>query len=972
MSELNTSQKEIAETLEGMIVVDAGPGTGKTKTVVERFVNILRKENITSDDILMLTFTKNAAAEMKDRVKDRISIEPELVKKATFLNASTFDSYCHTVVTESPESVSRFLKMEEKLTRSAGLVENDTINKEYFSDFMDDFMSVRGEDYGYEAAIATQYLDNMYELINRLMSKGIIPLKEGWFGGDNGKVLEGCPKVIRSELEIKNKNPNESDKESELMKSFNKNLNEKKFPFYDYDLNGAIQLPDEMLDEMAFEDRTQLLNLVHDIYYEYIRRSISDNRLTFGLVSTFAFIILYSDEGTRNRMSCKYVMIDEFQDTNSNQLMIALMLLKEPNLCVVGDWKQGIYGFRYVSTDNIINFGKKTKQLAETLNEDDIRVPFKIPDEKRLSLDTNYRSSQKIIDASYECLYLPTTKNEKVDRGEIAKNVVNIHAGREDIGDDTEVCYIKADSNEEEIIETLRRIEDYVHSGKYVIHENETTRSPRYDDIAVLCRTGDVCEAVKEAADLAGIPTFMQGDVNIMGTREGKLALAWLRYVNNNADDWGIGTILADFNYTLSEIRHFMKKGDLGQFDKLPPELPGYRAELVKRKRRINDLLTSIFAIYGLNNDITQAIISQLSSSHRNSLLTVSDLIRMMETDMAKNTKYKIDSVLDSEAVTIQTMHKSKGLEYPIVILNRIDAGKMPSKNGDKSNYILDDKLGIRSKNSVYSFGDDYVSINKSWRTYGVKETIKADKTEERRLMFVAISRAKQYVSIIAGSSPSPFFDTLAGDNIQPAGSGPVVSHGRDSEKILIEKPEIADYDKRRMNVGVHEILHFDGDHIPDNGGDEISGKGMEYGTQIHEIACSLANGNSTDDNRPEIPVIKSILENLKASNPDMIVPEIECSLPFNDYRITLRGVIDLLVLYPDRVEIHDYKTDVSDMFENEYRIQLSVYAQVAKQYYGLPVKCIIDYVSMEKTVEFDPLDLKIIDDRVKEYLNQL
>ena len=63
----------------------------------------------------------------------------------------------------------------------------------------------------------------------------------------------------------------------------------------------------------------------HDIYYEFIRTSVADDRLTFGLAASFAFIILYEDKETRERIQCRYLIVDEFQDTNSNQLMIALM-----------------------------------------------------------------------------------------------------------------------------------------------------------------------------------------------------------------------------------------------------------------------------------------------------------------------------------------------------------------------------------------------------------------------------------------------------------------------------------------------------------------------------------------------------------------------------------------------------------------------------------------------------------------------
>ena len=72
MSELNDSQKKIATTLDGMIVVDAGPGTGKTSTIMERYINLLNAHP-DPKDIILLTFTRNAASEMEDRIKSKLS-----------------------------------------------------------------------------------------------------------------------------------------------------------------------------------------------------------------------------------------------------------------------------------------------------------------------------------------------------------------------------------------------------------------------------------------------------------------------------------------------------------------------------------------------------------------------------------------------------------------------------------------------------------------------------------------------------------------------------------------------------------------------------------------------------------------------------------------------------------------------------------------------------------------------------------
>jgi superfamily I DNA/RNA helicase len=951
MSELNPSQKVIAETLDGMIVVDAGPGTGKTHTIVDRYVNILKKEDIDTKDVLLLTFTRNAAAEMKDRLMDKMS-GTDLAESAKFVQTGTFDSLCYSVVMESPDSISRFFRMEERLTRGASLVENDTLNRTYFEDFFDRFMADHGEDYGNHSAVASRNVNDLYNVINRLMSRGVVPLRNGWFGGNDGKILKGDPDKVNGNLI--------AVVDKEIAKDFYKKF-ENEPPFSGLGTLSPEEIRPELLKEAADDDRTLFLDMVHDVYYGFIRQSVMDDHLTYGLVSTFAFIVLYTDDKVRERMSCRYLMVDEFQDTNENQLMITLMLLKEPNLCVVGDWKQGIYGFRYAEIENILEFEERVVRQRRILNDDKKRIPFQIPEVQTLSLDTNYRSSQKIIDTAFRSLYIQVGK-ERLDLEALDSSVTRIQAGREDIGENTLVEYVSTDSKADEATEVMHRIVKYVTDPAYIINDKDGPRSPNYGDIAVLCRNSAMCIAINDAAADCRIPAFLQGEVGVMSTREGKLALAWLRYINNRNDAWGIGTILTDRGYPLSEIRRILK-------GEVPEEFNILRIKLKKKKRRITDLLTEIFVICGLNNDLTQTIISTISSSHRSSLITISDVIGMMEKDIERNTKYSVDGVLDRKAVTIQTMHKSKGLEYPIVIIAGIDLMSMPSTQPDRGEYIFNDTVGLRSRKCVEEFGEGYSKITASWKTWLAGKSVQREFGDERRLMFVAVSRAKQYITMISGPKPSPFFDTLSQGKVQVPGEGKPTAPATVDLFHVADRPTVDEFAKRRTNIGVHEILRFTGDHQPEDGCDEFCGKGMEYGTDVHNAAHTLFLKKTPKTDYPELPAIKNILASVDDAY--KVYAEKECLLPFNGLNATLKGVIDLIAVYPDRVIIHDYKTDAERFYLDEYKIQLSVYAHAASGFYKLPAKCIVDYISRDETVEFDPLPLETIAERVKDYIGQ-
>ncbi|MBE6528620.1 MAG: hypothetical protein E7Z64_05610 [Thermoplasmata archaeon] len=934
MSELNERQEVIAKTLNGPIVVDAGPGTGKTHTIVERYINIISQDDVSPRDVLLLTFTTNAAAEMDERIKKRMA-EAGMEKDSKLVQTKTFDAFCLSVVLDSPDLVSSFFGFSEKLTRSATLYQNDTLNRDYFIRFLDDFLYRKGSDYGDTAVLASGDPVTIMKLIYKLMSRGLIPLRTGWFGKDWQADLEGDTETIRGYLEQRNTlNDKGVSENMEILAKIDEDA-----VYNPPTVTVGSPLDAETLDSAARPERGELFRFIHDVYYEYIRRSISDNRLTFGLNAMLAFTVLYSKESVRERNSFRYLMVDEFQDTNANQMMISLMILKEPNLCVVGDWKQGIYGFRFVSIDNILNFEEKCVEMRRFLNDDLKRVQFQIPEVTKLSLDVNYRSSQLIIDKAYECIFLKGSKTDEVNEGELREKVVYLKQGRTDLKDETAIRFVQSDSQEQEVDEVIAAIKDYVFSGKYTIVNGDSRRNPGFGDIAIICRNTKHCRMIMTACENAGIPAYLQGDVQIMSTREGKLTLAWLRFVNNERDPWGYVPIMVDMGYTPPEIRKASKMPEY-----IPETLIQQRDALYLKRRRITELLTSMFSFYRLDNDITQAIITTVSSLHSGSLLTISDIIRVIEDDIESGSTYSVENFIDSKAVTIMTMHKAKGLEFPIVITPFIDFKTMPSEIPDRSVFTFDELCGVRCTKEIGKFGD-YSKICTDWRTRLAKASVKTDYSEERRLMFVALSRAKQYETVICGHKPSAFMKGLSSEDYEDIPS--VDTDIKSVSEGLIDAPPKAVYEKRCSKLGVHEILNFDNGEGESNssGCDEVCGKGMEYGTEIHKLAQIMCQGGTVDETKyPELPVIRGILDSLKDA--DILYPEIECGLPVPGEDTTLRGVIDLLALYPDHVEIHDYKTDVSDRFEQEYVVQLSVYAYAAQQFYDKPVECYIDYVS--------------------------
>lgn len=134
------------------------------------------------------------------------------------------------------------------------------------------------------------------------------------------------------------------------------------------------------------------------------------------------------------------------------------------------------------------------------------------------------------------------------------------------------------------------------------------------------------------------------------------------------------------------------------------------------------------------------------------------------------------------------------------------------------------------------------------------------------------------------------------------------------------------------------------------------AGKGVEFGKYIHHVAEQIALGREVKEDVEEVKRIKKFISELNANE---LLTEIECSLPLGDYII--RGVIDLIAIYDDRIEIIDYKTDVSKNNHFEYVKQLSIYCHAVKEYHNKKTVCKIYYVSSDEVVEVEPLDLESI-----------
>ena len=349
---LNSQQKRAVDTVEGPVMVIAGPGTGKTQILSRRVANILTNYHTNPEEIVCLTYTEAGASEMLDRLEGLIGEEGRNVR------VSTIHSFCSELILENSDLFGE----EPKVITTAAKYEilKDIIDEHVTEE--SPFYKNSGERYSFKE----QLLDLFTKMKRENLDKD-----------DFEKEIDEYFKMI--DLSIPG---------DELYKKFK----------YSQARNGK-NLGDFKSDYDKEQQKMQKLLAGVEIVEKYSDDISDHNYFDFDDMILWTIEKLEEDDAFQRSVSegIKYLFVDEFQDTSVIQNKLVDLLVKgkkNPNIFVVGDDDQSIYRFQGVSADNIQIFDKKYK-------------PTKIV------LEENYRSSQAIIDASRQ-LISHNPREEKV------------------------------------------------------------------------------------------------------------------------------------------------------------------------------------------------------------------------------------------------------------------------------------------------------------------------------------------------------------------------------------------------------------------------------------------------------------------------------------------------------------------------------------------------------------------------------
>jgi superfamily I DNA/RNA helicase len=905
----NPQQQRLIDRTEGTYVVDAGAGTGKTFAITRRYAAIVDQPTVEPEDVLLVTFTRSAATEMKERIVDHSTYS---LRELANGSIQTFHSHCSDLLREHGYRAPTHLGLDDRITGSTQVIEDDLVEQELFGEFLDQFRDAHPEHADIFRALSNP--QEVREIVSELASKGVFPTAEGWYR-DGEAALEGDFETFEHYFDEVNEPRNGGSKQSVLRSKLGRYGRSKT---YHPDApsktavrgDGTKQIP-EAVAEFAFdEDRDALKAFVHDIYFEYLDFALGRNYLTFGFLQLFAFVLLCEDDGVRERARFEYVMVDEFQDTSEIQFKLALLLAETDNICVVGDWKQSIYAFQYADVDNIREFETRIDRFVADLDSDRERIPFAVDDVERIELTENYRSTQTILEFSEETLVTPANDGEDVDSA-VLDDVVSLSANA--AFDETTIEGVHHADEHEAV---LSKIQTIVDNDDYAVEaEDGEPRAPTYGDIAVLTRTRDFGRELLTAAEEYDFPMAYDGGIELFRTDQAKLLLAWLRILDSDADR-GWVVVLEEAGYTLDEIEHILETGTY------PSNMVSFRATL-DAMAAIGAVARTVFDRYGFTGEYADVILDTIQSAHDASTLTRGDLIRFLERGIDDGSTHDVFTSAGVDSVTVQTIHAAKGLEYPIVVLANMNAGAFPPNGGGSSVISYEEAIGIRQRKE-YAEAEAYPHVYDNWTHDVIRHCLQREYDEERRLLYVAVTRAESHVVFVGGEKPNTFYEELPFEGQTAETAVESVERTTATQAQLpfsITAPDgpTGHTPHTLMDDSVFEAADIDLE--------PVEFRGRAFGSRVHDFAEAYALGEDvtpTTDRYEDEQHVAALLDGLTGT----LHVEERAVLPLDvdGERVTISGIVDLVHETPDAIEIIDYKTDQHTRAEAEYRKQLSVY----------------------------------------------
>ncbi|HIT21406.1 MAG TPA: UvrD-helicase domain-containing protein [Candidatus Scybalousia intestinigallinarum] len=516
----------------------------------------------------------------------------------------------------------------------------------------------------------------------------------------------------------------------------------------------------EMVTPVMYEHHasTDFEKVVLTVYYEYEKTLRENNSVDFDdlLILPIRLFRENKDILEKYQQRFQYILIDEYQDTNEAQYMLTKMLsAKFRNICVVGDESQSIYSFRGANYRNILNFEKDYK------------------DATTIKLEQNYRSTSNILDAANQVIKHNRERKEK-----------NLWSTK---GKGDKITYYRAESEKDEASYVANHIKELLANGT----------NP--EEIVILYRTNAQSRTVEEELMKQSIPYRIVGGMTFYNRKEIKDLIAYLRLIFNSKDDVSLERIINVPKRgiglrTLERLTEKKNEENISLYEAIDSgkelEFKNLIEKLKKEaeKSTLTELIDLVLETTGMKKELENEKTLEAENRLEN-LEEFKTVTKSFEDEYGlvslEDFLYQISLVSDRDdyqdpknKVSLMTVHSVKGLEFDYVFVIGLEEGIFPHINS------LMDSGGIE---------------------------------EERRLAYVAITRAKEKLYLLNArkrvlfgrdqvNPPSRFIQEIEEDLIMTDGKKPQL----DKEEVHIKTNHEENYHQEDVNWQVGDFAYHD------------------------------------------------------------------------------------------------------------------------------------------------------------------
>ena len=832
-NEPTQEQKEVLKNKNKKLIVSASAGSGKTFVVIEYLINLICNKKIPISRLLVLTFTKAAANEMKTRLYNEILQQRadnfllEQIDEISISDITTIDAFCEKLIKRNINKTDideEFVVLDEKMCDKLKQMafarafdemnsdESEDLDKLFFSfkkdkdkifsmlrsmqsffgsskeneTLVDDFIKNADSLKIKANSFITDYIYSIFsEAKNKIQYLYDLPIKYeeyrqnllGFCSIKDDDFLALMKKINEYEfMKMANwKIDNKEDRKTlSSARQKLKNVNEIAGNYQDISPEIVKKLTDDNLSEI-------ILTLYKKYSCEYKALKKSKNGLDFADLELYCKELL-EDKETMESLQDKYdyIFIDEYQDTNRLQESIIKPISQKGHFIAVGDPKQGIYGFRNASMeimqDDIKDFKERKdgdalflkgnfrtdKHILDFVN----KIFAKVMTEKSVGIDYENTSMLEGL-KKFEKAKMPSVRIDIIEKekDETQKEIKEIYSVKED--------EVSVDEKYKKEVETIAsRIEECLRKQIYDA-KREKYRNVEPRDIALLFRgSKGLMPDVVKFLQAKGFDIVADVEQELLDDKEIKTILSILKLSINTEDDISILSAMNSWfgKFSLDDIIQLRIDNKDKFFSQIVSEsqetrLANFREKIEKfyfnsQVVGISKALNMLF----VENNFELYLSSQTDYSLRQA--HIDELFRLIK---ASGNDFNIEGVIEqlekvenkgkineqaSNAIYIGTIHSSKGLEYPIVMVCEAGASfKMPYRNP----YFLTREIGLGT--CLYDF-------QKNLRTYSPQflagKIFKQRKefVDEIMIFYVALTRAQNHLFIIGQAGQDSIVET--------------------------------------------------------------------------------------------------------------------------------------------------------------------------------------------------------------------